>query len=271
MRRLHGGLLAAALVVGAGCSSGRTASDATTASVMRPPTLAVSTRALATAPADDRLTVLVTSPDGVGSPGLDAAVAILLELPDLDLHVVAGVAPGGVRTLEASVGATTPATTSSGYPASEVDAAPEEVVAVAIDQLGIRPDLVLIGLTPGVSLGPDLATSPIATMARGADATGVPVLGIALGTEHSADLAAAGVMLRSLFDTDLDTVTSPGIRILDVPSCDNGLVQGPVAVDPATEVPPVVAPDCSQEALGPFADDVSAYRSGVAALVDVPA
>ncbi len=267
MRRLHGGLLAAALVLGAGCSSGPASQDAAPAPVTRPPTLAVSTRDLATAPAGERLSVLVTSPDGLGSPGLDAAVEILLELPDLELNVVSPAGPGGVRALEASTGPAT-ATTASGYPVTEVDATGDQVVATAIEQLGIRPDLVLIGLTPGVWFGPDLTTSPIAAMARGAVVAGIPALGVAVGTEHGADLAAAGVMLRSLFDAELDAVLAPGARVLDVPSCDNGLVSGPVFVDPAAEAPAVMAPDCSQPATGSFGDDVSAYGSGVAALVD---
>ncbi len=267
MRRLHGGLLAAALVMGAGCSAGPASHDAAPAPVSRSPTLAVSTRALAMAPAGERLSVLVTSPDGIGSPGLDAAIEILLELPGLELNVVTRAAPGGVRTLEASTDPAA-ATTASGYPVTEVDAATDQLAAAAIDQLGIRPDLVLIGLTPGVWFGPDVVTSPVAAMARGAVAAGIPALGVTVGTEHGADLAAAGVMLRSLFDTDLDTILSAGARVLDVPSCDNGLVRGPVVVEPATSVPAAMAPDCSQPMLGTFGDDVSAYRSGVAALVD---
>ena len=270
MRRLHGGLLAAALLMGAGCSSGRASQDAGPAPATLPPTLAVSTRALAPAPTDERISVLVTSPDGVGSPGLDAAVAILLDLPDLELHVVTPVLPDGVRTLEAGAPTSTAATTSSGYPATQIDAPAEQLVAAAIDQLGLQPDLVVVGVTPGVRLGPDLGRSPVTALARGAAAVGIPALGVAVGTEHGADLAAAGVMLRSLFDTDLDTILSAGARVLDVPSCDNGLVRGPIVVEQATSVPAAMAPDCSQPTLGTFADDVSAYREGVAVLVDVP-
>ncbi len=259
MRRLRGGLLAAALLVGAGCSTGPTAHDDATAAT-RPPSLAASTRALRSVGSADQVQVLVVSPDGVGSTGLDAAVSILLGMPELAVTAAAPDAAGTVRPLDAGG-----LTTRSGFPTTVVDAPPADLVAAAIAAVGFAPDLVVVGLTEGVVFGGALDARPAVIAARRAAASGTPALVVALGTEHGADEAAAGVMLRSLVDLELDVVLSPGARILDIPSCAGGLVRGPLVTGTTARSSAPVAARCTEsEPEGD--DDASAYGAGFAVL-----
>ncbi len=259
MRRLHAGLLAAALLLAAGCGSGERADDATAvpdAIEIRTPALAVTTRALATARSPETSsTVLVTSPDGVSSPGLDAVVAALLERPDLDVVVVTpGAADGGGETM-------------SGFPAHVVAAPAAEVVAVAVEELGIEPDLVLVGIVEGAVLGSGIDGSASVVVARAAATHGIPALAITAGTEHGADHAAATMILRSLLDLELESLVAPGARLLTVPSCDGGTVRAPVEIGASALASAPTTVECGGAGpMGPT-DDVEAHAGGYATLV----
>lgn len=261
MRRLLGGLLAAVVLL-AGCSLGDTSDGAAPEGSIRPPTLAVSTQALSSArPSAASIDVLVTSPEGVDAPGLDAAVAVLSERPEVIVTVVAA-APDGT---------TGPGETMSGYPVRFVPGPAVDIVAAAVDELGLRPDLVFVGIAEGVAIGPGLARSPLAPTLRAATAAGIPALAVTTGSVHGADLAAAGVMVRSLFDLGLDGLLEPGARVLNVPACAGGLVRGPVAVDVAAADPVSGVPDCGQPEPVEPEDDVAAHVAGYASLVELDA
>lgn len=259
MRRLHGGLLAAALLLLAGCGSGERPGDAGTGpgtTEIRTPTLAVTTQALtATRPPDTTSTVLVTSPEGLSSPGLDAVTAALIERPELTVVVVApGAADGDGQTM-------------SGFPAHVVAVPPGDVVAAAVDRLGIEPDLVVVGIVEGAVLGTGIAADEAVHVARSAAADAIPALAIAAGTDHGADHAAATSMLRTLVDLELESLLAPGARLLTVPSCDGGVVRGPIEIEPAVHAASVEAVDCGGAGPPDPADDVEAHAGGYATVV----
>ena len=103
----------------------------------------------------DRLTVLVTNDDGIGAPGIDALVTALSAVDGLDIVVVAPAAnqsgtsdkttPGGASHADA--------TTISGVAGTAVDGFPADSVNVALDELGITPDLVVSGINKGQNTG----------------------------------------------------------------------------------------------------------------------
>src|ERR1700678_2426058 len=130
-------LLGAAAVVLAACSSG--ASSGPSASTAEP--------------GSTTLRVLVTNDDGVGAPGINAAVQALRSLPHTQVTVVAPLtnqSGTGGKTTAGTLTVTT-APTSSGYPAKAVAGYPADTIVWAIDHHGIdfRPDLVVSGINFG--------------------------------------------------------------------------------------------------------------------------
>lgn len=259
MRRLHGGLLAAALLLSAGCGSEDRPGDAgpgPETTEIRTPTLAVTTQALTAArPSETTSTVLVTSPDGLSSPGLDAVATALIERPEITVVVVApGAADGDGETM-------------SGYPAHVVAVPPGHVVAAARDRLGIEPDLVVVGLVEGAVLGTGIDGHEAVHVARSAVGAGIPALAIAAGTDNGTDHAAATSMLRALVDLELESLLVPGARLLTVPSCDGGIVRGPIEVEPARQAASVEEVDCGGAGPPDPLDDVEAHAGGYGTLV----
>lgn len=262
MRRLHRGLLIALVVLLGGCGLGQPANDDAAASTaIRPPTLAVSTRALDASPSSaDSLTVLVTTADGVDAPGFDAALAVLTAHP-------------GIRVLAAAagpVGAGGESETASGHPVTLVAAGLADLIPAAIEAFGARPDLVVVGMADEAALGSTIDVAPSVMVARTAEAAGLPALAVSAGNGRDTDVAAAGVMMRLLLDIDLDALLAPGVRLLNVPSCRAGIVRGPVDAAPAVSSAPTTTPDCHLPEPHSFDDDADAYRHGFATLVALP-
>jgi hypothetical protein len=273
MRRLHGGWLAALVLLVGGCGSGQRDNGA--APTPRPPSVAVPTLAVAahtpSAPAAvDSLTVLVTSAEGVGSPGLDAIVSVLAARPSTEVVVVA---TETMSTSPAETGVVAQARggeTMSGFPAQVVNASAADAVAIALDELGIAADLVVVGIGDGAALGSAASRSPSVGAALAAARRGVPAIAVTAGDEHGSDVAGAGLALAGLFDLRLDELLDRGgVRVLTVPSCSGGTLRGPVEVPLAT-AEPAGQPDCTApEAVGVELDDVSAHSRGYATIVDL--
>ena len=271
MRRLHGGWLTALVLLVAGCGSGQSADDAVPAGEPMPiavPTLAVAART-PTAPAVvETLTVLVTSAGGIDSPGLDAAVSVLSGRPATEVVVIATAVPstGGAETGAAAQ--VRDAHTRSGYPARVVNASAADSVAIALDTLGVEPDLVVVGIDDGAALGAAARRSPTVGAAFAAARRGVPAIAVTAGDEHGTDLAAGGLLLTTVFDLGLDDLLGQAtVRVITVPSCGAGLLRGPVRVEVASTEPPAGS-DCRGPA-GEHEDDVSAHAAGYAAVADL--
>jgi 5'-nucleotidase len=271
VRRVHRGWLAAAALLLAACGSGDNAPDAAPEAVaVVVPTVAVAAQApvVGPPPSVGALRILVTSADGVAGDGLDALVSTLAARPAVDVHVVATAVPD---TTVGETGAKVEVMedrTASGFPAKVVNASAADAVVTALDTLGLQPDLVIVGIDDGAAIGAATGSSPSVAAALVASRRGIPAIAVTVGDEHGADLAAAGLLLGSVLDLQLDGLLErPAASVLTVPSCGAGTVRGPVTVDRADD-PPVAAPDCT----GPAShhdDDVDAYVNGYATLTVV--
>jgi 5'-nucleotidase len=171
-----------------------------------------------------------------------------------------------------------PTTTLGGYPATAVTGFPADTVRVALDDLGVRPQLVIAGVNEGQNVGPIASISGTIGAARAAAQRGIPGLGVSQGTPEDstsydydvgADYAVQEVqkLLPTLSGTpDVSTIVS-----INIPSCDAGQVRG------LRELPPtpvasgrlLEASDCTSTAEP--TDEGEAFLAGFAVLTRLPA
>lgn len=275
MRRLRGGWLAALLAVVSACSADGMPDRAAPADTLpAKPELAVASRAVLPPPdAPDSFTVLVTSDEGVDAAGLDAAVSALLGRPGLEIVVVAPARSGRTLTGSTSVPALEAAATLSGFPAESVDGTPVDAVVAALTQGAAVPDLVVVGLRSGQTLGRDVDRSGGVAAAQAAAALGVPALVVNAEVVPQVDLAAAALQLTDLFDHELELLIDRPATTwnLNVPTCTRGMLRGRVLVGAARvgHDGALVRSDCTAPATTPHRTDVEAFAQGFATLVEV--
>ena len=234
-----------------------------------------------TAPAEP-LQILVTNDDGIGAVGIDVLVNALLEVDDVEVTIVAPAenqsgssdktTPGGAPYAEGA--------TASGVEGTAVEGFPADTIGVAIDELGLEPDLVVSGVNTGQNVGPFAWVSGTVGAGRAAVRRGIPAIagsaGLTEDTLEDYELAADLVVdhieeHRDEYaggDADTDAVVN-----INVPDCTDGTAQELVEVALATEVPEgvnVFATDCSVASEEPPADDVLAVAGGHPALSLVP-
>jgi 5'-nucleotidase len=232
----------------------------------------------ATTPAEP-LDVLVTNDDGYDAEGIDVLVEALRAEPDVTVTVVAPATDQsgtGDRTTPGAV-ATSERTTASGYDAVAVAGYPADTVTVALDELGLTPDLVVSGINAGQNIGPLVDVSGTVGAAKQAQRRGLPALAVSQGlTEGVApDYATAADLAVDWVDArrgDLGSLAGTGeIASLNVPTCPAGEVRGVVEVAVGDDGSQVGAPvDCTSTAEG-FTDDVAAFLNGYASLTPVSA
>ena len=229
--------------------------------------------------ADQTLRVLVTNDDGFGAPGIDAAVRALRTLPHTQVTVVAPFSnqsgTGGRTTAGALT--VTPGTTSSGYPAEAVHGYPADTIVWAIDDHGIdfRPDLVVSGINFGQNIGPLASGSGTVGAAQAALARGIPALAVSQGIDDGGgpDFSQGARQLLDWVKANRTTLLDrPSQRSLpsgnlNVPTCANGHIRGPVHVPLATSLSGVSlgTVDCSSTKADP-PNDVVAFGEGFAAI-----
>jgi 5'-nucleotidase len=224
------------------------------------------------------LVILVTNDDGYNAPGINTVVQALRKLPKVTIKVVAPATnqsgTGGQTTPGTLV--TTKVKTLSGYPAIAVQGHPADTIRAAVDQLGIRPGLVVSGVNFGQNLGPVLDLSGTVGAARAAAALGIPAVASSqgLGTPVSFQVGAAAVTKWVTGHRSTLVVTKkPQTTIVNInaPSCGTtGAPRGTVDVPPATTGNPLATSDCSSTATGP-PDDVTALGEGFIVVDQVPA
>jgi 5'-nucleotidase len=262
------------------------ATSPTSPSTTSPPTstIAATTTAAATTtvPIVEPLTILVTNDDGIGAPGIDALVAALGELPDVELIVVApaGNQSGTSDTTTPGDPAdlvTTEATTLSGVPGVAVEGTPADSVNVALDVLGIEPDLVVSGVNTGQNIGTFVPLSGTVGAARTAARRGIPAIAVSAGGLERSDYATAAAIAADEVVARRDGLVADGTIVnLNVPTCAPGTeVRGVVDVAVATEFPPGtngldLVFDCASTAVDPT-DDAVALTIGFASRSIVPA
>ena len=134
------------------------------------------TRPRRTAP--EPLTIVVTNDDGIGAEGIDVLVTALMEMDDVEVHVVApagdmtgqsdNTTPGGATFADGS--------TISGVEGTAVDGFPADTINVALDDLGLEPDLVVSGINKGQNVGPLAYLSGTVGAGREAVRRGIPAI-----------------------------------------------------------------------------------------------
>jgi 5'-nucleotidase len=234
-------------------------------------------------PAAGGLTVLVTNDDGVSAPGIDAVVTKLRALPGVSVRVVAPAenqSGTGGRTTSGQLQHQA-ATTASGYPAESVNGYPADTIRVALDDLKLRPVLVVSGANKGQNVGAIANISGTVGAARAAAQRGIPGIAVSTGIPGdsgeydfgvAADFAVAEAQ-KELGAIQASPGASPNVTTvvnLNVPSCDKGKVRG------LQEVPAETAPDprsldtsdCTSTA--PPSTEVASFVDGFAVLTHIP-
>lgn len=224
------------------------------------------------------LRIVVTNDDGIASPGFDQLVQALVALPDVEVDVVAPAenqsgssdrtTDGGVTSAEAS--------TASGITGTAVDGFPADSVVVAIEDLGLEPDVVVSGVNEGQNVGPLAAISGTVGAARTAARLGVPAVAASAGLEY--DPAQVGVAVDLVVEWLEDNRAAlvegslpAEVVSFNVPACAPGDMGEVVDVPLGTVIPEgvnVFASSCS--AVGTPADDVTALLEGFPSRTRVP-
>ncbi len=269
-------LLALALIF-AGCSSNGDdgASPAPTDAATE------DTAAPTDAGADGPLTVVVTNDDGIDAPGIDALVTAISALDDVEVHVVAPLenqSTTGDRTTDGEV-TFADGETASGVAGTAVDGFPADTIAVAIDELGLEPDLVASGINEGQNVGPLTEISGTVGAAMTAARRGIPAVAGSAGFGEDASYEAAAELVAEWITEKRGDIldgsyTVEGVVNVNVPECTVGSVRGVQLVETGDEIADEVDPftaDCEAELdFTTPDDDVQAIANGFVAISEVP-
>ncbi len=246
-------------------------------------TVAATTEAPTTTAPPDPLTILVTNDDGIDAPGIDALVAALSALPDVEIVVVA---PATNQSGTSDTTSAAPVTwaaddTVSGVAGIAVAGTPADSVLVAVDELGIVPDVIVSGVNSGQNIGIFVPLSRTVGAARTAARRGIPAIAISAGPLDGPDFATAARLaaeevaaLRATLGPEAND--EHVVVNLNVPTCPTsspvrGVVDVPVAaVFPEGTDGLNMTFDCTSTATDP-ADDATAMLVGFASRSIVPA
>jgi len=256
----------------AACGGGGSSDDAaTTTSAPKTST----TAADSTAP----LTILVSNDDGYKAEGIDVLTSALVGMAGTEVIVYAPLeqqSGTGGKTTEGEL-AVTDVNLLSGHPAKAVDGFPADSVQVAMDEDGVKPDLVVTGINEGQNLGPVVDLSGTVGAARAAVARGVPALAVSQGSGPLDYASAVPLVLGWIRDHRADIVAGKAavnVTNMNVPSCKTGSLKGPVLVkaDLGGDVTKSLAEqDCSAEPSPTKpAYDVPAFMDGYATISVIP-
>jgi 5'-nucleotidase len=169
------------------------------------------------------------------------------------------------------------ATTASGVEGTAVDGFPADTITVALDELGLEPDLVVSGINKGQNVGPIAYASGTVGAGREAVRRGIPAIAGSAALDGDGYELAARLIVDQIEEHRDDyiagTAGTETVTNINVPDCAAGEPKDLVEVDLATVIPEgvsVFASDCSVESDGAPDDDVMAVAAGHAALSLVP-
>ncbi len=218
------------------------------------------------------ITVLVTNDDGVGAPGIDTLVEALRTQKNTKVVVVA---PDSNKS--GSGGQTTPGTlttaaakTASGYDATAVTGFPADTITAALDQLGVKPNVVLSGINAGQNLGGVVDLSGTVGAARAAAARGIPALAVSQGLgdapqyDNAAKLALAWLAAHRTGLAKKPKTAPRTIDSINVPNCPTGKPRGlKLTVTASTQEGAISDVDCSS-AVTDVTNDIAGFNAGYA-------
>jgi len=230
--------------------------------------------------ADTTLRIVLANDDGIDHPGLELMRTALLELPDVEVDVVAPLEnQSGTGDSMTDGGAPyAPGLTASGHEGTAVDGFPVDAVVVAVDELELEPHVIVSGINDAQNIGPFAEISGTVGVARHAVRLGIPAVAVSAGLEFDEAQFAVGAALATewieenraaLLDRTMDVDVAISINI---PTCDPADMGDPVEVPRAEEFPDDAEPftsDCDLADPDP-ADDVAALRTGNPAITRIP-
>lgn len=232
------------------------------------------------------LRILLANDDGVINPAIDVLIDRLDAVEDYDVEVTV-VAPADEKS--GSSDTTTPGTvtyqettTPGGNAAYAVNGYPADSVIVALDQLGLDPQLVLSGINPGQNIGPFASLSGTVGVGRTAIRRDYPALAVSgpvdfdqaqfdVGADLALEWIADNCEALVAGTAQTDTVTS-----INFPACAPEQMGELQAVERALEFPPlpegttVFQSSCDLSNPAP-ATDVDALIVGYPSITQVPA
>jgi len=235
-----------------------------------------------TTEATEPLQILVTDDDGIEAVGIDVLVNSLSEINDVEVTVVAPAENQSGTSDKTTAGGAPYAegATASGITGTAVDGFPADTIGVALDELGLEPDLVVSGVNTGQNVGPLAFVSGTVGAGREALRRGIPAIAGSAGlTEDTLDdyQLAADLIVRYIEEHRAEyedgTASTDAVVNINVPDCTEGSAKAFVEVPLATEIPEgvqVFATDCAAASDEDPADDVMAVATGFPALSLVP-
>jgi 5'-nucleotidase len=241
-----------------------------------------STSSSGTTPTSATLTIMVTNDDGVGAPGINAAVQGLRTLPNTRVTVVAPLtnqSGTGQKTTSPTSGplVTSKAKTASGYAAVAVHGFPADTVVWAVQDrgLGFRPDVVVSGINYGQNVGPLGELSGTVGAAREAVSFGIPAIAASQGIDNglTPQFSEAVPFLERWITQHRAALIArtygrtPPQANLNVPSCAGDRIRGQVVTVMAASgnAAQTTTVNC-QSASTNYDDDLSAFALGFAVL-----
>lgn len=236
------------------------------------------------------LRILVSNDDGYAAEGIDVLVAALLELPDVEVTVVAP-----LENKSGTGGSTTPGTltateqqTAGGYPVTAVDGFPADSVNYGLDSVlaDAPPHLVVAGSNFGQNLGVLTDVSGTVGAARAAGSRGIPALAVSQGLadapDYPASVAAAVAWIvehrAEILAFDPTSGDAAEVWNLNAPTCAVGEPRGVLEIDAATEqtgkeivqdIDCTVTTDGTGGGTADIANDVEAFALGYITLSEV--
>lgn len=230
--------------------------------------------------APDPLTILVTNDDGIAAPGIDAMVTALAALDDVEVVIVAPAEnQSGSSDKTSPEGVVhAPGETASGVEGTAVEGFPADTITVALDELGLEPDLVVSGVNEGQNHGPFAYISGTVGAGRAAVRRGVPAVAGSAGMGDLADFDAAAALVVEWIEANRSELgdgggSLEGVVSFNVPGCTAGDIRALLEVPLGAAFPEGDDPftsDCSLEPAAPPVDDVTAIEAGHATQTLVP-
>lgn len=228
----------------------------------------------------EKLTILVTNDDGIQAPGIDTLVNELERLENVEILVVAPASnkSGSSDSLTDGEVSWQAAVTISGHAGYAVDGFPADSVKVALDELDMKPDLVVSGVNPGQNVGPYATLSGTVGAARYAARAGIPAVATSAGLAGDADFAAGAALVIEWIEDNRGNIADKKARTdvvisFNVPGCSAGEARDLVSVPLGNAIPQgvnVFVTDCTVEPQGAPVDDVDAMIKGFLAVTEVP-
>jgi 5'-nucleotidase len=221
------------------------------------------------------LQILVTNDDGIAAPGIDALVAAVSAIPDVEVTVVAPAENQSGTSMSLTEGelVSSDATTAGGVEATAVAGFPADSVKWALENLETEFDLVVSGSNSGQNIGDFSALSGTVGAARYAAQQGIPGVAVSQGLVPAGDIvfdnsvaAAIDWIIANRADYESGAVSLTSINSPTCPNGGRGTIEVPLGAFNGRDA---LVFDCASTLEAPV-DDVDAFANGFTAITVLP-